>query len=86
MKNLLTLLERFSKSLNKDAWTRETISSVIKERVGFSPSLENLNLKDGVLEINAGAALKNEIKLKEEAIKSQLKEAYKISVSRILYK
>lgn len=86
MKNLLSLLERFSKSLNKDTYTKETISRVIGERVGVPLPLENLSLKEGVLEIRAGAALKNEINLKEEGIKNELREVYKIPVVKILYK
>lgn len=86
MKDLLKLLERFSRSLTKDTDTKETIARVITERIGASFKPEKLNLKEGVLEINAGAAFKNEIRLKEEAILAELKEVYKLPVRRILYK
>lgn len=86
MKNLLTLLERFSKSLNKDSLTKGAIIEVVKKRTQVLLNEENLTLKDGVLEITTGAAAKNELKLKEEGIRSELKEAHRIAISRILYK
>jgi hypothetical protein len=84
--DLLKLLERFSQSLNKDTYTKETIAQVISEKVGATFKPENLALKDGILEITAGAAFKNEIKLKEVQIVTELKEVYKLPVTRLLYK
>jgi len=86
MINLSNLLERFSKSLNKDSWTKETILSTILEKTRVNLPQENVFLKDGVLEIRASASAKNEIMLKEESIKTELKERYQISFSRIIYK
>lgn len=86
MKNLFDLLQRFKKSLNKDASTKEAIISVIESRTRVVLAPENLSLKEGVLELTAGASAKNEIKLKEEAIKTELKELYRIALVRILYK
>jgi hypothetical protein len=86
MKDLLKLLERISASLNKDTNTKETIARVISERVGASFKPEQLALKEGVLELTAGAAFKNEIRLKEEAILAELKEVHKLPVARIIYK
>jgi hypothetical protein len=86
MKNLLALLERFSKNLNKDVLVKEQIVGVIKERTRVTLSPENLHLKDGVLEINTSSVGKSEINLKEESLKSELRETYKINISRVLYK
>ncbi|KKW15520.1 MAG: hypothetical protein UY54_C0008G0011 [Parcubacteria group bacterium GW2011_GWA2_50_10b] len=86
MKNLLSLLERFSKALNKDTETKETIAAVIQKRTGAGIPADKILWKDGVLEISASPAVKNEIALKEAAIKDELKEVYRLSVSRIVYK
>lgn len=86
MRNLFDLLQRFSRSLNKDTFTKETIARVIEERTRVVLKPEDLLLKDGVLELTAGASAKNEIRLKEEAIKSELKELHKVNILRVLYK
>ena len=86
MKNLLSLLERFSKSLNKDSLTKESISQVILNRTKVNLLPDDISLKDGVLKINASAAAKNEISLKEGLIKDELKGAHHIFISRIIYK
>lgn len=86
MRNLFSLLERFSKSLNKDTFTKETVAKVILDKTRVNLPLENISLKDGVLELNTGATAKSEINLKEEFIKTELKEALGVSISRILYK
>lgn len=86
MKNLFNLLERFSKSLNKDTLAKEAVAQVVFRHTRVNLKPENINLKDGVLEISASPVFKNEINLKESAIKSDLKERHNIFVSRILYK
>jgi hypothetical protein len=86
MKNLFNLLERFSRSLNKDTLLKETIAETILERTNIKLNPENLLLKEGVLELNGSPAVNNEIKLKEEGIKEELRERYKINILRILYK
>lgn len=86
MKNLFSLLERFSKILNKDASTKEAISQVIQNKIGVALPPDKFLLKDGVLEITSSPVIKNEISLKEGSIKDELKEVHRISVSRILYK
>lgn len=80
MKDLFSLLKRFSKSLNKDVLAKETIVKVIKNRTQIELKPENITLKDGVLEITSSPGINNSIKLKEEIIK---KEA---GVARVLYK
>ena len=86
MKNLSKLLERFSNILNKNTDTKNTIIRIIKEKTNIELKSNQINLKEGVLEINAGASAKNEIKLKEESIKTELKERFHINITRILYK
>lgn len=86
MENLSKLLERFSRSLNKDTLTKGFISEVIERTTKISLDGEKVNLKDGVLTIQCSPVLKNELKLKEERILTELKERYNIRVSRVLYK
>lgn len=86
MKNLFNLLERFSRSLNKDTLYKETIAQTIEEHTRIKLKGENLNLKEGVLELKGSPVVNNEIRLKEEGIKDELKERYKINITRILYK
>jgi hypothetical protein len=85
MKNLLSLLERFSHALNKDTHLKESISEIVKEKTGASISPENITLNRGVLELSIGAALKNEITLKEAWIKEEL-NSRGVFFSRILFK
>jgi hypothetical protein len=85
VKNLFNLLERLSNSLNKDSLVKQEIAQVIKDRTRVTLEPEKLVLKDGVLELQAGATAKNEIMFKEAQIKDELK--FKgITVARILYK
>lgn len=86
MKNLRNLLERFSKSLSKDTLTKDSVIEVIKKLTGITLQEGNISLKEGILEITAGATLKNELRLKEEGFKSELKDAHHLSISKIIYK
>jgi hypothetical protein len=87
MKNLSSLLERLSKVLNKDTVIKESVTRVIKEKIGIEIPQENINLnKEGVLEIINSPSANNEIRLKEEYIKTELREVYNISISRIFFK
>lgn len=86
MKNLFNLLERFSRSLNKDTLLKETIAHTIFERTNIKINPENLSFKEGVLELKGSPVVNNEIRLKEEGIKTELKELYQINILRILYK
>lgn len=86
MKNLFSLLQRFSQSLNKDTLVKETISQVIFEKTNIKLASEKISLKNGVLEISTSPVMQNEIKLKEELIKTTLKEVSQINLSRVLYK
>ena len=86
MENLSKLLERFSKILKRDASTKEAIAKVIRDRTRVSLKPEDFTLKDGVLEVNASAVAKNEIRLKEDSIKNELKSSHNLSISKIFYK
>ncbi len=77
---LSNLLERFSKNLNKSTETKNAIIDTIKNKTRVVLDYKNINFKDGVLEIEASPSAKNEIKLKEDEIKKELK------ISRIFYK
>ena len=81
MKNLFTLLQRFSQSLNHDALLKEKVSQVIESYTHLKIDPTNLNIKNGVLEIVASPVVKNEINLKETQIKEALNE-----VTRIVYR
>lgn len=86
MENLSKLLERFSRSLNKDTLTKGFISEVIERTTKISLDGEKVNLKDGVLTIQCSPVFKNELRLKEERILTELKERHNIRISRVLYK
>lgn len=85
MKNILTLLERFFYNLNKNVLIKENISKIIEEKTKIKLLSGQINLKDGILEINTGGTVKNEINLKEEVIKKEL-GFQNIKIFRILYK
>lgn len=80
MIDLKNLLERLSNSLNKDAKLKDQIIQIIKNYTHIEINQNQINLKDGVLEINTNPIINNEIRLKEDLIKSELK------ISRIIYK
>ncbi|KKR26213.1 MAG: hypothetical protein A3F53_01250 [Candidatus Zambryskibacteria bacterium RIFCSPHIGHO2_12_FULL_48_10] len=86
MRNLSSLLERFAKILNKGSAVKENIAETVFNLAKVNLDPENIYLKNGVLEISASAPAKNEIRLKEEIIKTKLREVYKINISRVLYK
>ena len=86
MRNLLDLLGRFTKSLNKNSLVKEGVSTIIQKNTKVSLLPENFSLKDGVLTISTSPSAKNEIILKEESIKSELRETYNIFVSKMLFK
>lgn len=86
MENLSKLLERFSRSLNKDTLTKGFVLEIIKETTKVDLDGDSINLKDGVLTVQCNPVLKNELKLKEERILTELKEKHSLHISRVLYK
>lgn len=85
MKNLLSLLEKFSKILDKDKSIKETVSRVIREKTGAIIQEESVSIRNGVLELALSATVKNEVSLKEQVIKEELSK-HQVFFSRILYK
>jgi hypothetical protein len=86
MKDLFKLLERFTNSLNKDEVTRQMVATVISDRIGVPFNPENVSIKNGVLQLSSSPALNNEIRLKEDSIRQELKETRNINILRVLYK
>ncbi len=85
MRNLQSFLERFTKALNRDEIAKSAVRDVVLKRARVTLALDDISLKDGVLKIMAGAAAKNEIRLKEEGIVAELRELYKLPVTKVLY-
>lgn len=86
MKDFKSLLKKVYESLNKDTLERENVLYALKNSTGVTLTSSNVFIRDGVLEITASPVVKNEIKLKEEAILSTLKNSFNLSYSRVLYK
>ncbi len=86
MRTLSALLERFKKSLGKDTVNKELIISIVENVVNIKLKPEEVNIKESVLEIISSPAKKNEIKLKEELILSEIRIQTHQNVSRIFYK
>ncbi len=85
MKNLSSLLDKLTKSVNKDKIIKGTISDVVflytKVRLGES----QVAIKDGILEVSASSIAKNEIKMREGEILDNLKNN-QIFISRVTYR
>ena len=86
MRNLSSLLERVSRALNRDRFAKEAIISVVHKYTKAVIPEANLTLKEGVLEILASPATKNEIAIKEKLIRDELREVYRVFVTRFLFK
>jgi hypothetical protein len=86
MKEFSSLLKKLYSALNKETVERENVLFVLKNNAGITLKSGDIFIKDGVLEICASPTVKNEIKLKEEAVLSSLKTAFNLSYSRVLYK
>lgn len=86
MKNLSALLQRFSSLLDKKLVIRETVSLVITDYTGRKIPVEEVFIKGTTLEIQSSPATKNEIRLKEEKIISELRNSHNLHISRVLYK
>ncbi len=79
MKDLKSLLEKISRTLNRGELIKEDFIQIIKEESGVLVSKESLQYKEGVLTITASPVVKNQIALKEEGIRMRLKNVRKIS-------
>lgn len=85
MRNITSLLERFSRILDKDSVLKQGVSESIKQEIGIAIPASDIMLKNGVLELTAGSTVKNEIRLKEERLLASFREKG-IVVSKIFYK
>lgn len=85
MRNISSLIERFTKSLNKGRDRQELVSQVIEEKTGARIPTENIFIKEGLIEISTSPAVKNEISLKLESIRTELK-VRGLQFGRIIYK
>ena len=86
MKTISSLLERITKSLGKSTLLKESIISIVQEKTGALLLEKDISFKDGVLEITASPALKNELRMKEESIKGAVRNATGANIVRVLYK
>jgi hypothetical protein len=86
MKDFGSLLKKVYASLNKDTLERENILYTLKNTTGVTLTSSDVFIRDGVLEISASPVIKNEIRLKEDAVLNTLKNSYNLSYSRVLYK
>ncbi len=86
MKNLSSLLERFSKSLGKDVLAKEAVITAIFDLSSVELKPEEIMIKEGVLEICSTPGKNNAIRLKEERIIDMLRNERGIKLSKIFYK
>lgn len=86
MKDLFNLLSRFTHTLNRDTLIKEKIIQTLEKFTFIELNPDKLEIKDGVLMLEATPVTKSAINLKEDEIKTELKEVHKISIKRILYK
>ncbi len=86
MKNLSSLLERFKKSLGNDSFIKEKIILCIEDKTKIKLSLEEVYLKNAILEIKSTPIKNNEIRLKEDLIIKDLKTNQKLEINKIFYK
>jgi hypothetical protein len=85
VENLRNLLERFSRSLDRNTAAKEAVISAVSNHTKISLSPKDISIRDGVLEITASAVAKSEINLKTRLILAELK-AQKVPVERIVFR
>lgn len=86
MKNLGSLLERISRSLNKDSIQRDFIIEVVDRLLSIKLSPNNIFIKNDTLFLDCSPVIKNEIKLKEREILNKLKEIHNLFIEKIIFK
>lgn len=84
MKDLHHLLTKLNNSLNKNTSLKERVAAIIKEETGGS--VQNLFIKDGVVQVVSSSSLKSEINLKEEKIKERVKKEKNFQIKNFIYK
>jgi hypothetical protein len=86
MRNLSALLERLVKSVNKDGYIKELVIMEVKSWTGATLKEDKIALRNEVLEIDASAPVKSEIRLREREILKALNNTHRIFITRILFK
>jgi hypothetical protein len=85
MKNISSLLERFSRSIGRDVLAKGAVVACVKEFCGFEITPEDVSIKDGALRIKTSPAKRNEIHLNEAKILNKLQEQGGQKIIKILY-
>jgi len=86
MLDLSTLLGRFKKSLGKNVLAKESVILSVESISGIRLLPEEINIKDFTLEIISSPIKKNEIKLKENQILSEIRGRTGQNIRKIFYK
>lgn len=86
MKTLSSLLERFKKSLGKSTINKDAVIFAVEKLTSIKLKPEEISIRDTVLEIISTPSKKNEIKLKEGLILSEVHAQTGQNISRIFYK
>ena len=86
MQNLSSLLDRFKKSLGKDVLSKEAVIDCVESFASIKLKVEEISIKENVLEIKTNAGKKNEIRLKEDLILDTLQTRCGLPINRIFYK
>lgn len=85
MRNLQSLLERLSETLNRDQELKKLILQIIKERTSLELPESSVELRGPVIEITSSAVVKSEIGLKESLIIEDIKQRHSLDL-RVIYK
>jgi len=72
MKQISLLLDKYKRFGFKDQFVKETLIALIKEKFGDELKRENIDIKDGNLNIKVSGPLKSEIFLNKESIREEL--------------
>lgn len=86
MKSIISLLERFNKSVGNDLWKKDAIIASVKNSSKILLESSEIHIWEGVLEISVGSTVKkNEIRMKEKNILQDLQDQ-KLSIKEIRYR
>jgi hypothetical protein len=86
MLDLGSLLGRFRKSLGRNVLAKESVILAVESITGIRLLPEEINIKEFTLEITSSPIKKNEIKLKEGQILSEVRARTGQNISKIFYK
>jgi hypothetical protein len=86
MLNLESLLERFRKSIGRNVLAKESVVFAVESVTGIKLKPEEISIKEFTLEINSSPVKKNEIKLKEEKVLSEIRNQTGQNITKVFYK